>query len=84
MHITPDLTSAAAERWESITMNAREGILSSVWCTQCQAGVEIKNATGKLHSSGDIILEGSCTVCGGKCCRVIETGETLGPAEQYP
>ena len=78
------MTSAAMKRWERIPDSSKEAILEGVWCGKCRTGVLIVCAEGTLHSSGDIILRGSCGRCGGKVCRVIETGETMGPPDVYP
>ncbi len=75
MHITPTLTPAAMERWMRITDHGKELILCSIWCGTCKDGRGISDATGELHPSGDIILNGFCPICGGKVCRVIETGD---------
>jgi hypothetical protein len=42
----------------------------------------IKDASGELHRSGDIILRGVSGISGHKVCRVIETGETMGPPDR--
>lgn len=84
MHATPSLTPAALDRWQRMPDRGKELILSRIWCGRCGAGGEPRNMTGELHPSGDIILRGECSVCGGPVCRVIETGETMGPPESYP
>jgi hypothetical protein len=84
MYIAPSLTPAAQSRWERIPESAKLAILAEVWCSKCQTGILIREATGGLHPSGDLILRGLCSVCGHKVCRVIETGETMGPADVYP
>ena len=81
MHVAPQLTPAAQRRWARMTDSGKELILESIWCGHCKTGRGIRDATGALHPSGDIILRGFCPACGGKVCRVIETGETMGPAE---
>ena len=83
MHVTPDLTPAALRRWERMDMAGRELILERVYCGHC-GGEGIRDASGHLHVSGDIMLSGFCPACGGKVARVIETGETMGPADEYP
>jgi hypothetical protein len=80
MHITPTLTPAAMERWTRIPDHGKELILSSICCGTCQKGRGIRDAMGELHPSGDIILNGFCPSCGGKVCRVIETGEDDPPS----
>ncbi len=77
MHITPNLTPAAMNRWLLMSSESQEIILSNIWCSPCNAVHGIRGAVGDLHPSGDIILYGNCMGCGGKVCRVIETGESL-------
>lgn len=84
MHIIPQLTPAAMARWERMSDHGKELILASIFCGHCKTGIGIHKAQGELHPSGDIILYGCCPDCGGKVCRVIETGETMGPAQKYP
>ena len=84
MHITPTLTPAAMTRWIRMTDHGKELVLGSIFCGSCETGRGIRDATGELHPSGDIILSGFCPDCGGKVCRVIETGETMGRAEEFP
>jgi len=84
MHITPQLTHAAMSRWVRMSDQGKDLILSSIWCGTCKMGRGIRDASGELHPSGDIILRGFCLDCGGKVCRVIETGETMGRAEEFP
>ena len=83
MHVTPDLTPAAMQRWSRMSDANKEAILTHIWCSTCK-GVGIRDASGELHPSGDIILRGFCPNCGGKVCRVIETGETMGRADEFP
>jgi len=79
MHITPDLTPAAMQRWARMSDAGKQLILERIWCGTCD-GTGIRDASGELHPSGDIILRGFCPACGGKVARVIETGETMGSA----
>ena len=84
MHITPNLTPAALRRWERMSPQGRELILERIWCVHCNGSHGIREAEGHLHPSGDIMLSGKCPACGGKVARVIETGDTMGPADEYP
>jgi hypothetical protein len=83
MHVTPTLTPAAMRRWARMSDAGKEAILNHIWCSACD-GTGIRDARGDLHPSGDIILTGYCPACGGKVSRVIETGDTMGPADEYP
>jgi uncharacterized Zn finger protein (UPF0148 family) len=84
MHVTPDLTPAALRRWEHMDPHGRDLILERIFCPHCGGAHGIRDAQGRLHPSGDIMLSGHCPACGGKVARVIETGDTMGPADEYP
>jgi hypothetical protein len=84
MHVTPQLTTAASQRWSRIPAEAQEEILAKIYCGTCNKSVLIIKAEGKLDFHGDIILRGHCAICGSPVCRLIETGETMGPPETYP
>lgn len=84
MHITPQLTPAAMSRWARMSVEGKELTLASICCGSCETGRGIRDASGELHPSGDIILYGFCPDCGGKVCRVIGTGETMGRAHEFP
>jgi Plasmid pRiA4b ORF-3-like protein len=75
MYIIPTFTPAALERWMRITDHGKEVVLSNIWCMSCKDVRVIRDAKGELHSSGDIILNGVCSICERKVCRVIETGD---------
>lgn len=51
---------------------------NGVYCVQCQGicskGVEIQSV--KLDGLNDIVVEGTCKVCGHSVARVMEFGET--------
>jgi len=84
MHVTPHLTTAAAQRWSRIPAENREEILAKIYCGTCCSAAFLTKAEGKLDSHGDIILRGQCGTCGSPVCRLIETGETMGPPDSYP
>lgn len=82
MHITPKLTAAAEQRWLRIPEAHREKILTHVICINCPTPATITQAEGILDTHGDIILRGRCADCGGPVCRLIETGESMGPPDK--
>jgi len=67
-------TTEAAILWGGIPIKIQEKILKNVFCFNCRAVVEIVNYTG-IVETGDLILEGSCAVCGKKVVRSLETSE---------
>ncbi len=68
-------TTQAAVLWGAIPLEAQERILKNVFCIKCRTAVKIVNFTGTVEKNGDLILEGSCAVCGQKVVRVVETSE---------
>ena len=79
-----EMAPAALARWKRISLQERELILERIWCPHCDGCHGIHSVAGELHPSGDIILRGFCPACGGKICRVLETGERMGPATESP
>jgi thiol-disulfide isomerase/thioredoxin len=60
--------------WKSVPVQAREAILSEVWCGRCRKGVPIVDYFGK-EVGGDVVLEGRCGVCGGRVGRHVEISQ---------
>jgi hypothetical protein len=71
---TSNFTPKASLLWTIVPKEARERILKAVFCTRCRTSVEIVDYTG-TERNGDVVLSGSCKVCGHKVVRVIETSE---------
>jgi RNase P subunit RPR2 len=67
-------TSKALLLWSLIPKEARERILKAVFCTRCRTSVEIVSYK-VTERSGDVILTGSCKVCGHEVVRVVEMSE---------
>jgi|GEM_PF-946815 len=65
----------AAVLWGAIPLAAKQQILANVFCVTCQGIVQMVNFKGKLDKRGDVILKGSCAVCGHRVVRVLETSE---------
>ena len=68
-------TTQAAVLWGAIPIEAQKRILAAVFCSKCLTSVQIVKFTGKVEKHGDVILKGSCAVCGHKVVRVVETSE---------
>ncbi len=68
-------TTQAAVLWGAIPPEVQKKILKNVFCVKCRTAVEIVNYTGHVEKNGDLILEGSCAVCGREVVRVVETSE---------
>jgi hypothetical protein len=67
----PHFTRLARQRWESISAEIRQRLLTNVWCGQCRHAVTITNFTGTVKD-GDLLLVGKCAECHGEVARVIE------------
>ena len=68
-------TIQAAVLWGPIPVAAKKRILAKVFCVKCRKSVQIVNFTGDVDKRGDVILKGSCAVCGREVVRVLETSE---------
>ena len=66
-----NFTNPAKVRWESISKEFQEKILSNVWCSSCLKATTIINFSGRINK-GDLILTGQCIVCSKKVARLIE------------
>ena len=69
-----NFTSKAMLLWSIVPKDARAQILKAVFCTRCRTSVEIVDYKG-TEKNGDVVLTGSCKVCGHKVVRVVETSE---------
>lgn len=70
-----ELSPQAKILWEKIPAHIRVKLLNNAHCSACRKVVGIGDAKGSVVG-GDVILEGVCTTCGGRVCRLIETSET--------
>jgi len=55
----PNFTPLARQRWESISADIRQRMLSNVWCGKCRHATVITNFSGTIKS-GDLLLVGRC------------------------
>lgn len=67
----PSFTPDAALFWAAIPVEIKQKILANVYCSGCRSPVTIINFTGTIKG-GDLLLQGSCAICGGKVARLIE------------
>ena len=67
----PTFTKPARQRWESISADIRQRLLSNVWCEQCRHETTITHFGGTIKG-GDLLLIGKCAECHGEVARVIE------------
>ena len=69
-------TPKAAFLWAMIPKEAQTRILANVFCVKCRDSVQIVKLTGDVDKRGDVVLKGSCAVCGHEVVRVVETSES--------
>lgn len=67
----PQFTPKAAERWATVPATIKSQLLANVFCSHCRDVVKIVDYKGTV-SSGNLVLDGSCAVCGNGVARVIE------------
>lgn len=64
-------TPRARAMWDRIPPEGRERLVANVWCTHCTAVTTIVDFSGSVKS-GDLILQGTCQVCGKPVARLVE------------
>ena len=67
----PKFTAPAAKLWTSIPDDAKQLLLSNVWCGKCRHKAMITNFSGAVKA-GDLLLVGVCPECHGDVARVVE------------
>ncbi|WP_411726861.1 hypothetical protein [Methyloglobulus sp.] len=67
----PQFTPKAAEFWATIPTEIKPQLLANVFCSHCCGVVKITDFKGTVKN-GDLVLNGSCAVCGNEVARFIE------------
>ena len=67
----PQFSPEAAKLWEEIPVECQEEILDNVFCSHCRDSVRIIDYSGSV-ASGDLLLKGSCAICGHDVARLVE------------
>jgi len=67
-------TTEAALLWGGIPVEIQKRILKNAFCAKCHVVVELVDYTGTVEN-GDLVLDGSCAVCGHAAARVVETSQ---------
>lgn len=70
-------TPAARRAWNRVPPRFRLKILNNVWCITCRSGTSIALKSASVQS-GNLVLQGQCTRCGGDVARVVEVGASPG------
>ncbi len=71
----PRLSMQASKLWSAIPTDAKKKILANVFCAHCRGAVSIVKVTGTVKGD-DLVLNGSCAVCGHDVARHIEGSRT--------
>jgi len=68
---SPQFTPAAKRAWDTVSPQAKLRILNNVWCTMCRSTTSIILTQASIKQ-GDLVLQGSCSKCGGEVARLVE------------
>ncbi|HEY3374606.1 MAG TPA: hypothetical protein VGK02_06050 [Candidatus Aquicultor sp.] len=71
VHPIDPFTKDARMRWNKIPKWAQAKILDNVYCVMCRSTVSIVLETAKMQKR-DLILRGTCKICGHEVCRLVE------------
>jgi RNase P subunit RPR2 len=71
----PNFSPKAAEFWAAIPADARRIILARVFCSNCHRIVSIVDFSASIRN-GELLLRGSCAVCGHQVQRLVEGPDT--------
>jgi hypothetical protein len=61
----------AAAFWAKVPDDVKPKLLDNVYCGHCRGGVTITRFSGTVKS-GDLLLQGSCAICGHEVARLVE------------
>jgi hypothetical protein len=64
-------TDEAALLWGAMSSEMQKRILKTALCAKCNAFVKIIDYHGMVEN-GDLVLDGTCSVCGHASARVVE------------
>jgi hypothetical protein len=76
-------TPEAQRRWEQLSADTRHLVLTHVWCPQCSQARSMDLAGGAIIAD-DLVLTGTCTVCGHRVARLLEGEGPRPPADAEP
>jgi hypothetical protein len=69
---TPKFTAPAARIWNAISPVDQQTLVSRSWCSNCRQEVTIADYSGSIKA-GLVLLQGTCSACGGTAYRFVET-----------
>ena len=67
----PSFSPKASKFWAAIPVEIKQKIIANVYCSHCRGAVTIINFMGAVKG-GDLLLQGSCAVCGHVVARLVE------------
>jgi hypothetical protein len=73
-----DWTPEAQQRWAQIPTDKQELVRTHVWCPQCSKVQQMTLAGGTIIAD-DLVITGTCTVCGHRVARLLE-GTAAAPS----
>jgi hypothetical protein len=76
---TSSWSPEAHRRWAQLPADTQHLVLTHVWCTQCGQAQRM-NLIGGTIIVDDIVLIGTCTVCGHRVARLLEGDGRAGAA----
>ncbi len=65
------LTPEALKLWHQISPSRQTQILNNAWCCHCHQGVAL-SLDSMREENNDLILTGTCQICGNTTIRVLE------------
>lgn len=71
LQVEPGFTAPAARVWSRVPASMKIRVLNNVWCGHCRGNCSIAVSSGTI-TRGDLLLQGTCTKCGGPVARVVE------------
>ena len=71
----PSFSPKASIFWAAIPVEMKHKIIANVYCSHCRGAVTIINFAGAVKR-GDLLLQGSCAVCGHVVARLVEGADT--------
>jgi hypothetical protein len=76
-------TTEAMQRWQGIPADLQQYILDRAWCPHCGM-MRTMALDGGTIIAGDLVIAGTCTVCGHRMARLLEHETPSSPASASP
>lgn len=76
-------TPEAHRRWQQLSADTQHLVLTHVWCPQCSQANHMDLVGGAIIAD-DLVLTGTCTVCGQRVARLLEGDGLSASADAEP